>query len=206
MTWLKREKERVNHCKEPDCEKPKSKLGFCNRHYLNYQRHGTPNGKWVMANKTDSIEKRLADKSKLTPENGCVEWVGYIDPTTGYGSLIFNGMKMSAHRASYEKFHGLSISGKQVLHKCDNRKCINPDHLFLGSIEDNMKDKVEKGRQGRGSVYKTAKVTEKQVLVIRNLKKSGFLNKELASLFPMSVRHMARITSGNRWKHVEVAA
>ena len=189
-------------CKEQDCVKPKKTAGYCNRHYLNYHRHGKPNGKWVKKHQHLSLKEKILLKSKLNPNNGCLEWTGSIDKSTGYGYVIFESEKIGSHRAAFEVFKEQSIEGKQVLHKCDNRKCVNPDHLFLGTIQDNMKDKVSKGRQTRGSTFKTAKVNEKQVLVFRSLKKSGFFNKELASLFQISVRHMARITSGDRWKHV----
>lgn len=79
-------------------------------------------------------------------DNGCWIWQGGHD-TNGYGSIQYRGKTMPLHRQMYKVFHGVSLLTKQyVCHKCDTRRCCNPDHLFLGTQFDNMADSVRKGR------------------------------------------------------------
>jgi len=76
---------------------------------------------------------------------GCHEWRGVVKPD-GYGRFYFRGRQEPAHRASYELFVG-PVGGSYVLHRCDNRRCVNPAHLFLGSQLDNVRDMYAKGRE-----------------------------------------------------------
>lgn len=84
--------------------------------------------------------------------SGCWLWTGYCIPQ-GYGRLSVNNKPTLAHRAMYKLHKGDIPSDLQVLHKCDVRNCLNPDHLFLGTVQDNMADKVAKGRQVRGEAH-----------------------------------------------------
>jgi hypothetical protein len=79
----------------------------------------------------------------------CWEWMGRIE-RTGYGRLRFNSEMYSAHRAAWVLENGAIPDGIMVMHRCDNRKCVRPDHLFLGTHADNMKDMTDKGRQAKG--------------------------------------------------------
>ena len=95
--------------------------------------------------------KRFEDKIKRNVKNGCWEWTASLNPD-GYGRFYLNEKYMGAHRASWMIHNGEIPSGDGshgtcVLHKCDNRKCVNPDHLFLGSQQDNLSDMEEKGRR-----------------------------------------------------------
>lgn len=90
---------------------------------------------------------------KVKQTNRCWEWTASLN-NTGYGVFNLKGETL-AHRIAYQIFYG-KIGDKQVLHKCDNTKCVNPDHLFVGNHDDNMKDKQKKGRSrmfGRSSQY-----------------------------------------------------
>ena len=88
---------------------------------------------------------KYVDKCRI---GGCWLWTG-AKTGVGYGSFRGKG----AHRVSWERHHGRAVPGrKMVLHRCDNRACVNPDHLFLGSQLDNVRDMMAKGRgRGRGS-------------------------------------------------------
>ena len=90
------------------------------------------------------LKNRL--KSKITIKNGCWEWQGRISKI-GYGQIKVRKKPYSSHRLSYELFKGNIPEKICVLHKCDNRKCINPDHLFLGTYADNAQDMCKKNRQ-----------------------------------------------------------
>lgn len=91
---------------------------------------------------------------KVKQTSRCWEWTAAINKY-GYGVFRLKGESL-AHRISYQIFHGCLKEGIQVLHKCDNPKCVNPDHLFTGTHQDNMDDKSKKGRSrhfGRSSQY-----------------------------------------------------
>jgi len=114
-------------------------------------------------------------------ENGCKEWTGYIAPT-GYGMLRVDGLPCGAHRAAWIAHHGPIPQGMYVCHHCDNPKCVNVEHLFIGTAADNNWDKVRKGRGGyeyrrnpgnkvthrRGSANSRALFTDEQVADIRS--------------------------------------
>jgi len=77
--------------------------------------------------------------------NGCWEWIAALD-TYGYGQCRFNGKLYKAHRLFYSLFKGPISKGLFVCHSCDNKKCVNPDHLWLGTVQDNSDDMKNKGR------------------------------------------------------------
>jgi hypothetical protein len=99
---------------------------------------------WRGGNTPDSAEVRLKRGVAINPQSGC--WEFSQRSTKGYGLIRFGGRKRGAHRLSYETWVGPIPDGLFVLHRCDNRRCINPDHLFLGTARDNAVDMVRKGR------------------------------------------------------------
>ena len=83
----------------------------------------------------------------VVAENGCWEWIGSLF-SGGYGRYQCDGRPMNAHRAAYMLLIKKNIGNYYVLHRCDNRKCVNPSHLFLGTAKDNAVDRDKKGRSG----------------------------------------------------------
>ena len=118
--------------------------GYCDNHYQKLKRQGIIKAKRIV---NDPVA-RFHERYVVNEETGCWEWIGWIHPK-GYGILTFgNGAKkIRAHRFSYELHKGPIPAGLHVLHRCDNRKCSNPAHLWLGDDSDNMRDMVAKGRQ-----------------------------------------------------------
>lgn len=133
--------------------------------------------------------------------DGCWEWTSQVN-NKGYGILTGDGQIHMAHRCSWMIHKGPIPKGLFVLHKCDNRRCVNPDHLFLGTHEDNMRDMVAKKRQAVGSKVASSKLTEEAVRQIRALRQSGMKYREIAEAFGLSTYHVKDICHRRYWTHV----
>lgn len=160
--------------------------------------------------------KPLAERfeSKYIPEpmSGCWLWTAAVD-ACGYGQLAMGGTShfaLRAHRVAWTIYRGEIPIGLQVLHKCDNPPCVNPDHLFLGTHIDNMLDRDSKGRSylvktpidNRGSRHGNSKLTEDDVRAMRQLTDSTMTISQAARQFHIA-RHTAwEIIKRRRWKHV----
>ena len=150
----------------------------------------------------DRILRRIVKK-----ENGCWEWQGPLLPT-GYAQIGIGSRhegKVRVHRAMFEIFKGPIPDELYVLHTCDNRCCVNPDHLFLGTAKDNTQDMLRKGRARgiRGSQNKSSKLTEENVLEIRSLLGQGAYHKNLAEIYGVATSTISRIAQGKKWTHVK---
>lgn len=146
-----------------------------------------------------TLAERLAHHSIDAPETGCRVWTSSGYPY-GYGQLMWNGRPRKAHRLAWENANGPIPSGLHVCHRCDNPKCINPDHLFLGTSADNSADKVAKGRQQRGSRHGLAKLTEEQVRAIKADGRQQFI---IAKDYGVGSNVISKIKTGVSWRHVQ---
>lgn len=140
---------------------------------------------------------------KLNEQTGCIEWTGHT-VGGGYGQVRHNGKDAYAHRVAFERAFGAIPKGMFVLHKCDNRPCCNPDHLFLGTHADNMRDKVKKGRSASmpGETNPSAKLTADEVRLIRRLCAAGASKKEVGSMFGVTGAAVALIVFRKNWQHI----
>jgi DNA-binding transcriptional regulator YiaG len=120
----------------------------------------------------------------------CIEFQGHII-NSGYGQRTIEGKKVLAHRAAYEKHYGPIPQGLWVLHKCDNKKCVNPTHLKLGTIRDNTDDALARG-QFYIAARTRAKLSEENVKEIR---KSLWTQEDLAHKYGVTQGTISRIKS-----------
>lgn len=131
----------------------------------------------------------------------CWPWPGKIH-RSGYGRTHYQGKCMNAHRAVWWRAFG-DPGSLQVLHRCDNRACVNPAHLFLGTTEENTADRHAKGRDARGERNRHAKLSEPQVREIRRRHAGGESRAALARAFGVEWTAISRAVSGRSWKHLD---
>lgn len=148
---------------------------------------------------------------KVRRGEGCWEWTGYRQSPVYGGHGLFRrgdgrvGMH-GAHRASWEIHNGPVPTGLFVLHRCDNPPCVRPDHLFLGTQSDNVRDMDAKGRRRvrplHGEANPSARLTEALVLELRERNKGGEGYRRLARAFGISTATVQDAVSGRTWRHV----
>jgi hypothetical protein len=153
-----------------------------------------------------SLVEIIEAKSIPEPNSGCWLWLGYIAVSRSphylsYGRLGWNGRSYPAHRLSWLAHRGPIPGGMVVMHKCDNPGCVNPEHLKLGTHQENMADMVNKGRQGRlpGAANGRAKLSAEQV---REIRASTLDWKALGSQYGVHPETIIKIRAGRRWKNV----
>lgn len=127
----------------------------------------------------------------LKTEGGCWMWTGCI-AANGYGNLVRGSRALKSHRYSWELVYGEIPVGRKVLHKCDVRACCNPEHLFLGTHQDNMEDMKSKGRASHGLNHVHLKLTPEQIAQIRKEGKTGSY-QSIADRWKVSYPHIRRI-------------
>ena len=147
------------------------------------------------------LDERLRLHVEIDERTGCWLWQRSVDQG-GYGKIGVDGRTMKAHRVSYALFVGDIDEGMMILHSCDTPRCINPDHLSQGTHEENMREKVERGRAPRGEQHVAAKLTADDVAEIKRLRATGeWSQSRLARKFGISPTQVWRIAHGYKWAH-----
>jgi len=181
--------------------------GWCSSHYYHWQKYGDP-----LAGRPSQEERFWAKVSKKGPIpkhcpgiGECWIWTAACYPS-GYGMFYLNGRLTGAHVASWILAHSPVPRGLHICHHCDNHLCVRPDHLFIGTRSDNMRDMHSKGRGGgRGACGERnghAKLTGDQVLAIRHRFDAGERGVALATEFGITQNIVSRVVTGASWRHV----
>lgn len=149
----------------------------------------------------DILRPRFWSRVRRGDPTECWEWTAGRG-SDGYGQIRLHGVRWKAHRLSWELHHGPIPDGLHVLHRCDNPRCVNPVHLWLGTDADNASDKAAKGRSTRGERNRWARITATQVREIRAY--DGPLSQQrLGELYGISQAQIWKIRHGRAWLHLE---
>lgn len=192
----------MSECKISGCVKPVLGREWCAMHYRRWQKHSDP----LVVKQVQFHGIPLKDRllSRVRKTSGCWLWTSKSN-TRGYGQIRSpDGKPMLAHRASWDVHNGPIPDGMCVLHKCDNPKCVRPDHLFLGNQQSNMDDMREKGRGrpgvSKGEAHGRAKLTDERV---REIRSSTGPSRITAEKYGISGRQVRDIRARKAWKHLK---
>lgn len=161
----------------------KGRKKYCSRQCMEEFKH-TP------------IEQKIK-KSYIIEANGCWRWIKSFVLTTGYGKLDHKGKTYSAHRESYKIFKGEIPKGKHICHSCDNKWCINPDHLWIGTQKQNIQDMIAKGRKPNLK-GKNVKYSNELIILIRKLKNEGKTYVQINDLTKVPISTCVAYINGRR--------
>ena len=144
----------------------------------------------------DDIE-RFWSKVDTSSKDGCWLWTATL--THGYGSFWLAGTNARAHRVAYTLAHGTIPDDLCVCHRCDNPRCVNPEHLFLGTNAENQADKVAKQRHSRGESHGAARMTFEDAVEIRRLAARGVKRTAIATRFKVSRAVVHAVLANRIW-------
>lgn len=191
----------MKYCQVSDCSRLEAAKGYCHMHYNRWRRRGSPSAANRMCRRGSSVAERLEvllDKSG--GPDACWPFTGAVN-RTGYAWVQIGGVRKGLHVWAYEEANGPLAKGLLVRHRCDNRLCSNPRHLEAGTLQDNMNDKVRRGRQAR--VRGVAQVGHKlNDDAVREIRASTLSAGALASRFSVSPSLITLVRRRERWAHV----
>jgi hypothetical protein len=188
-------------CKIKGCTLPRKYRKICHKHYARLTRLGglVANQAYIQGIGNTPEEKFWSRVDKTSNQNGCWEWTGGI--SHGYGIVTFNRRLERTHRISW--FLQFGVMPNFLLHSCDNRKCVNTEHLREGDHQENAKDRVARDRTVKGEKVFGAKLKEAQVREIKQLILQGLTDIVISKRFGVSDSNIYQIRKGNNWKWVK---
>ena len=151
-----------------------------------------------MTTEEEYMERFLTKVDMESSPDGCWLWTGTKN-TFGYGEFNYRTKHFKAHRFAYIQAYGEIPIDLVIRHKCRGL-CVNPEHLEIGTKQDNSNDMIRDGTSGKGSLHSQSKLTEDQVLEIRA--QESILQKDLAIQYGVSVQTINDIIKRRAWKHV----
>lgn len=149
-----------------------------------------------------SPEERFWAKVSRRGPDECWEWTAGLN-SSGYAWFWLDGKNIGGHVFAYQSMYGDVPDGLEVCHRCHNRCCVNPVHLYAGTHQDNMRDMVEAQRQVRGSRQHKTHLSEDDVRLIRHLCESGMTQQATGELFGVSQGAVSNIVLRQSWSHVQ---
>ncbi len=188
-------------CLVEDCIKKLKSRGYCTSHYPKFLREG----KLSILHKKTLLDK-FWEKVDMKTKNECWLWMGAISANYGQFKGMIGGKikQTSAQRFSWELTNGVIPINMHVLHHCDNPICVNPQHLFLGTVLDNMRDKINKGRMimPKGDNHYNSKLSYSKVKEIRQLAIKGEHHKKIASQFHVARTTITAVVNNRTWRMI----
>lgn len=152
----------------------------------------------------DPAQRFWPNVVKAGPDQ-CWNWSAAAS-ANGYGAMSIKGRWVGAHRFSFEHHNGPILGGLWVLHHCDNKLCVNPRHLYLGTALENNRDASRRRRSAgyarKGEANPNALLTHQDVLKIRALRADGVSLKDVSAQFGIAITTVSNICTGRLWKHV----
>ncbi len=191
----------LNECRVDDCYRVIYAHGWCRKHYQRWRRNGNATSKRPKGRKPRAPVERFW--AKVIKSDNCWLWSGKPN-NDGYGIIILRkGISERAHRFSWIVHYGAIPKGMCVCHHCDNPACARPDHLYLGTIGDNNRDRSRKHRSAMGERVPSAKLTIDDVRAIRATYAKGTVSmRELARRFGCLHPTISHIVNGRSWRSV----
>ncbi len=154
-----------------------------------------------------TMVERFWSKVNRTDLLGCWPWLAHTKTNRSgirYGAFRLGTMR-AAHRVAWEIANAQTIpAGMVIRHSCDNGVCCNPAHLIIGTQQENVADRYERGRDNnvRGSLHGNAKLIEAEISKIRELLRAGASQRAVAQQFGVSPHPINAIANGRAWRHV----
>ena len=186
----------MTKCKSVYCGRETISFGMCDKHYRRARQ-----GQNINIKSSHEMTDSERFWFRVKKGDGCWDWVGSQNGH-GYGTFMLNKKPEKAHRMAYFYTVGDIPDGLCVCHTCDNRLCVNPDHLFAATQGQNLADMKAKNRHPHGSNHWNSKLTEGDVKVIRDLVSEGMKNSVVARFFEISHTNVGHVVTRNTWPHV----
>lgn len=180
-------------CESDDCDNKSFRYGLCDKHYRKSDKRNS-----YKKRKVTPPEERFWRYVNKLSDKECWNWTG--GTARGYGAFSeHNRKQIMAPRYSYKMHYGAFNEELCVLHKCDNPLCVNPDHLFLGTLADNNRDAKEKGRNAIGETPGNSKLKAEDIFAIRG---DDRLLRIVAKEYGVREGQISRIKNRQGWGHI----
>lgn len=185
------------------CGQPVDRIGMTNK------ARGRIKGEWnqYIRGHRPEVHRHVDEKRSpfdIDPETGCWNWNGPVNKKTGYGYVNVGNRQYGIHRLAWQIANGIPLNDRLqiVRHTCDNRRCMNPAHLVLGSHQDNTNDAKERDRMPKGESHANAKLDDQQVRWVREWHAMGRDVRTIALRLRVSKHTVRDVIDGETWSHV----